>query len=76
MPDVLAPSVSRTTISGANDPVRGAGAPFGSGDAAVSDGATFRSIWAMASTDLRIAAPIVVPRPVVSESIALNSSSR
>ena len=39
-------------------------------------GATSGSIWEMASTDFRIAAPIVVPRPVVRESMALIRSSR
>jgi hypothetical protein len=40
------------------------------------DGATSGSISAIASTDLRIAAPIVVPRPVVSPSTARSSASR
>ena len=41
-----------------------------------SAGATSGSISAIASTDLRIAAPIVVPRPVVSVSMACSSAAR
>ena len=53
----------------------GGGAGPGAGPPA-SAGATSGLISAMASTDLRIAAPIVVPRPVVSVSIAWSSAAR
>ena len=52
-----------------------AGGAFG-GSAPGSAGATSGLISAIASTDLRIAAPIVVPRPVVSVSMACSSGSR
>ena len=87
MPRVFAPSVSSTTISGAKVPAglgaagtgeaggRAAGRPWPATEPG-SAGATAGLISAIASTDLRMAAPMVVPRPVVSESIARSSGCR
>jgi hypothetical protein len=89
IPAVFLPSVSRTTISGAKGtpPADGAGSlepsvpPWPPGPplpvgASPSARATFGSISAMASIDFRIAAPIVVPRPVVSESMVSSRGFR
>src|SRR5579862_5476959 len=78
MPRLLAPSVSRTTISGTYPPAPGAfavgaGAP-GAAAAGVSGtsptGATLGSTSAMASSDLSMAAPIAVPDDVDRASMA------
>ena len=50
--------------------------PSVDGSSTASAGATFGSSSAIASIDRRIAAPIVVPRPVVTASIADSSSPR
>src|SRR5215213_5467084 len=64
-PALLTPSVSSTMISGAYAPL-GTGVGAMPGDESVTLGATFLSISAIASSDLRIPLPFAALRPVSS----------